>query len=74
MVRAICILNHPIKDTKDGASVQIIIPQGQVNRKDGQLFLFTLHLLYMFVSLLHADDFYEDDQIILILSARGKLE
>lgn len=34
VVRAICILNHPIKDTKDAQSVQIIIPQGQVNRKD----------------------------------------
>ncbi|XP_052779940.1 rab GDP dissociation inhibitor alpha-like [Mya arenaria] len=33
VVRAICILNHPVKDTKDVASVQIIIPQNQVNRK-----------------------------------------
>ncbi|KAK3743921.1 hypothetical protein RRG08_054807 [Elysia crispata] len=34
VVRAICILNHPIPNTKDGQSVQIIIPQNQVSRKD----------------------------------------
>jgi len=32
-VRAICILNHPIPNTKDALSTQIIIPQNQVNRK-----------------------------------------
>lgn len=32
-VRAICILNHPIPNTKDTLSTQIIIPQNQVNRK-----------------------------------------
>ncbi|KAI8771577.1 rab GDP dissociation inhibitor beta [Biomphalaria glabrata] len=34
VVRAICILNHPIENTKDAQSVQIIIPQNQVNRND----------------------------------------
>ncbi|XP_012942326.1 rab GDP dissociation inhibitor alpha [Aplysia californica] len=34
VVRAICILNHPIENTKDAQSVQIIIPQNQVGRKD----------------------------------------
>ncbi|XP_070557697.1 rab GDP dissociation inhibitor alpha-like [Ptychodera flava] len=33
VVRAICILKHPIPNTKDGASCQIIIPQSQVGRK-----------------------------------------
>lgn len=33
VVRAICILNHPVKDTKDALSTQIILPQHQVNRK-----------------------------------------
>merc|ERR1712142_5999 len=32
VVRAICLLDHPIKDTKDALSTQIIIPQKQVNR------------------------------------------
>lgn len=32
-VRAICILNHAIPNTKDALSTQIIIPQNQVNRK-----------------------------------------
>ena len=35
IVRAICILNHPIPNTKDSLSCQIIIPQNQVNRKSG---------------------------------------
>lgn len=29
----ICILSHPIKNTNDANSCQIIIPQNQVNRK-----------------------------------------
>ncbi len=32
VIRAICILNHPIPSTKDSLSCQIIIPQNQVNR------------------------------------------
>ena len=34
-VRIICILNHPIANTADIDSVQIIIPQKQVKRKNG---------------------------------------
>ncbi|CAG5127950.1 unnamed protein product, partial [Candidula unifasciata] len=34
VVRAICILDHPIESVKDAQSVQIIIPQNQVNRND----------------------------------------
>lgn len=37
VVRAICILKHPIPGTEDSDSAQIIIPQNQVNRKNGQL-------------------------------------
>lgn len=33
VIRAICILNHPIPNTKESLSCQIIIPQNQVNRK-----------------------------------------
>ncbi|CEF70674.1 GDP dissociation inhibitor [Strongyloides ratti] len=32
VVRGICIIDHPIPDTNDAASCQIIIPQKQVNR------------------------------------------
>jgi RAB protein geranylgeranyltransferase component A len=32
----ICILSHPIKNTNDANSCQIIIPQNQVNRKSGE--------------------------------------
>lgn len=33
VIRAICILDHPIPNTKDVPSCQVIIPQKQVNRK-----------------------------------------
>jgi Rab GDP dissociation inhibitor len=35
VVRAICILKHPIPGTDDSDSLQIIIPQNQVNRRNG---------------------------------------
>ncbi|XP_072309401.1 rab GDP dissociation inhibitor beta-like [Eucyclogobius newberryi] len=33
VIRVICILSHPIANTSDAKSCQIIIPQNQVNRK-----------------------------------------
>lgn len=36
VVRAICILKHPIPGTDDSDSAQIIIPQNQVGRKNGE--------------------------------------
>jgi RAB protein geranylgeranyltransferase component A len=36
VIRVICVLSHPIKNTNDANSCQIIIPQNQVNRKSGQ--------------------------------------
>ncbi|KAG1710402.1 Rab GDP dissociation inhibitor beta [Nymphon striatum] len=33
VIRAICLINHPIDNTKDALSTQIIIPQNQVGRK-----------------------------------------
>ncbi|XP_075713602.1 rab GDP dissociation inhibitor beta [Rhinoderma darwinii] len=33
VIRVICIMSHPIKNTNDANSCQIIIPQNQVNRK-----------------------------------------
>lgn len=36
VVRAICILKHPIPGTDDSDSVQIVIPQNQVARKNGK--------------------------------------
>lgn len=35
MVRAMCILSHPIPSTNDSHSVQIILPQKQLNRRHG---------------------------------------
>ena len=35
VVRAICLLRHPIPNTGDVDSVQIIVPQNQVGRKHG---------------------------------------
>ncbi|XP_034721247.1 rab GDP dissociation inhibitor beta [Etheostoma cragini] len=36
VIRVICILSHPIGNTGDVNSCQIIIPQNQVNRKHGE--------------------------------------
>ena len=33
MIRCICLLDHPIANTKDALSTQIIIPQKQVGRR-----------------------------------------
>merc|ERR1711934_145696 len=33
VVLCICILDHPVKNTNNGESTQIVIPQGQVGRK-----------------------------------------
>jgi Rab GDP dissociation inhibitor len=37
VLRAICILKHPIDKTDGSDSVQLIIPQSQVGRKHGEL-------------------------------------
>lgn len=33
VVRAICLLNHPIPNTDDADSIQLVIPQNQIGRK-----------------------------------------
>lgn len=38
VVRAICFLKHPVPGTDDSDSAQIIIPQNQVGRKNGESF------------------------------------
>lgn len=37
VVRIICILNHSIPNTGNADSIQIVIPQNQVKRKNGIL-------------------------------------
>lgn len=37
LLKAICILNHPIDHTNNADSLQLIIPQSQVGRKNGKL-------------------------------------
>lgn len=36
LLKAICILNHPVPNTGDIDSLQLIIPQSQVGRKHGE--------------------------------------
>ena len=38
VVRCICILSHPIPNTNDSQSCQLIIPQNQVDRKSGKVY------------------------------------
>lgn len=35
-IRAICLLNHPIPNTHDAASIQIILPAKQLNKRTGK--------------------------------------
>lgn len=46
VIRVICILSHPIKNTNDANSCQIIIPQNQVNRNSGMLSLFLSSVVF----------------------------
>jgi Rab GDP dissociation inhibitor len=48
VVRAICILKHPIPNTDDSDSSQIIIPQNQVGRKHGTFNLLSRTLSFVF--------------------------
>lgn len=36
VIRVICLLNHPVKNTREASSCQIIIPQAELNRKSGK--------------------------------------
>ena len=46
VVRAICLLNHTIPKVPEATSLQIIIPQNQVERRSGTIisFLFKMHV------------------------------
>ena len=39
VIRAICLLDHPIPDTNDAKSIQIILPAKQLDRHTGKYFL-----------------------------------
>ena len=39
VIRSICLLEHPIPNTDNADSVQLIIPQNQVGRRHGKLSL-----------------------------------
>ena len=43
LLKAICILTHPVANTDNSDSAQIIIPQSQVGRKNGKFPLLQLH-------------------------------
>jgi len=53
VVRCICLLNHPIPNTKDGLSCQIIIPQKQVGRKSGEFYFYLIINYLLFFSVRH---------------------
>lgn len=53
VVRCICLLNHPVPNTNNALSCQIIIPQKQVNRKYGEknFISFIISILTRFVDI-----------------------
>ena len=44
VIRAICLLNHPIPRTNDAPSIQIILPAKQLGKKTGKFLNFLTHL------------------------------
>lgn len=46
VARAICIMSHPIPDTNDSHSVQVILPQKQLGRKSD---MYVCLILYSFL-------------------------
>ena len=38
LLKAICILTHPVPNTDNSDSAQLIIPQSQIGRKNGKYF------------------------------------
>lgn len=36
VIRAICLMNHPIPHTNNAQSIQIILPAKQLNKKTGK--------------------------------------
>jgi Rab GDP dissociation inhibitor len=65
VIRCICILDHPIPNTENIPSVQIIIPQKQVGRKNGNC-LTILDIYVMMVSSVHCVS--KKDTFIAIIS------
>lgn len=39
VVRSICLLKHPVPNTDDSDSLQLVVPQAQVGRKHGKRFI-----------------------------------
>ena len=48
VVRCICILNHPIPNTKDSLSCQIILPQNQIGRRSGLCLLVSVYTVILY--------------------------
>jgi len=63
VIRAICFLNHPIPNTDNSDSVQIIIPQNQVGRKHGSLISF--HFRFIFHPSIYLYFFFDSSLLCL---------
>lgn len=51
VVRCICLMDHPVPNTKDAFSTQIIIPQKQVNRNSGSLCCHVISSIWILIIL-----------------------
>jgi Rab GDP dissociation inhibitor len=50
LLKAVCILNHPIQSTDNSDSLQLIIPQSQVGRKHGKLLSILFYTLSFYIA------------------------
>lgn len=63
VIRVICLLNHPVKNTHESNSCQIIIPQAQLNRKSG-IFSFGQCEFVFQVLFFHSEGGFDPDEIL----------
>jgi RAB protein geranylgeranyltransferase component A len=47
VARAVCIMSHPIPDTNDSHSVQVILPQKQLGHKSDMYVCLILYSFFM---------------------------
>ena len=70
LLKAICILTHPVPNTDNSDSAQLIIPQSQVGRKNGMP-IETIHSVFNFYTTANLLLIYLDIYIAIVSSAHN---
>lgn len=65
VIRVICLLTHPVKNTQEATSCQIIIPQMQLHRKSGTQLLWPARVSSRYSSVRRRHDLTQSDRVCL---------